>query len=130
MTCSIDAFPVRAFVGVDTVVRARVVGADNAPITPAALSAAYLQIFGPDGDAVHNETLNLAETFSAALQTGAEWTTDNVGYNLTVTLPGSALVDETFAYPAVIWCVPISGSDFPIRMLVDLTPVPKATYPQ
>ncbi|GAA4441957.1 hypothetical protein [Bremerella cremea] len=129
MSCSIESFHVRALVGVDTVVRARVTDADNIPVTPETLSKAYLQIFGPDESVVHNAELNLSDTFANALQQGPEWTADGVGYNLSVTLPGSALLDETFRYPAVVWCVPTGGSDFPIRMLVELTPVPKADYP-
>lgn len=125
----IEAYRVRGLVGVDLPVRLRVTR-DGELIVPADVEAAYLQIFDASGAAVENSELTVADTFFADLQTSDEWTADSEGYNMEFTLPGDALSDATHKYPAVVWCVPSGdGSDFPVRLVVDLTPVQKASYP-
>lgn len=106
-----------------TIILARVVGADGAPIVHADIVGFTVKVFDRDATdtPTYSDTPDVAEVVYDELQVDARWSIDAIGYNLAIGLPGSALPIGDHNYRAEIKVTPVTGDAY--YVLADLSAI-------
>lgn len=96
--------------GAPTPLLARIRSVNGSYLTQASLSSITYAVFNLTGNTpstvLSSGTLTISSVVFDSLQTDARWTTDSVGYNFRVTIPGSA-----FALAATLYRVEVTFTD-------------------
>ena len=100
--------------GSSFVLLARVLGTDGNPIGPSAVASIAATVTDVPDQTTANVAVpaDLTTVVSATLRTDARWTEDGIGYNLGLTIPGTAVPTAGRTYEAVATVTTTGGDVF------------------